>query len=409
MTKCDGETTLGTNNQNCRIPSPPDPNAFRTSSPEEGVRDQVQDRPSRRSAATDSLTERDEFVISHVARYRLLSYSQVHQFLLQSVDISFARRTIRRLARSGWLTTWEPGATTGGHARYALPTSRALRHSLSSFPTGPWAPVVQLMLPATRRRALELADGALPKWLPHQHEVNQLAIGFEHSRRSHVRWASTWDSPFPPRIGMFRSPQPDYVMVTDADGASPLLIFGEHDRASEPVERFARDPPALHGTNAVAEEVAERAKASWDHSPKLFSRTFHDFQTAEVVGAATAEEIGVFTIDLPRVKRVARAIAHALYYREKGRSWPGTFEVFCAFHSEESLHGRADGSEARGRFFCARPYEVRTTNHPDVWELQVHESEQELIFAMRFYGGPWVYARRVGLVVASAPVRLVRA
>ena len=238
MTKCDGETTLGTNNQNCRIPSLPDPNAFGTSSPEEGVRDQVQDRPSRRSTAPDSLTERDELVISHVARYRLLSYSQVHQFLLSSVDISFARRTIRRLARAGWLTTWEPGTTTGGHARYALPTSRALRHPLSSLPTDPWAPVVQLMLPATRRRSLELADGALPKWLPHQREVNQLAIGLEHSRRSNVRWMSTWDSPFPPRIGMFRSPQPDYVMVGDVDGASPLLVFGEHDRASEPVERF---------------------------------------------------------------------------------------------------------------------------------------------------------------------------
>lgn len=37
---------------------------------------------------------------------------------------------------------------------------------------------------------------------------------------------------------MFRSPQPDYVMVSDVDGASPLLVFGEHDRASEPVERF---------------------------------------------------------------------------------------------------------------------------------------------------------------------------
>jgi hypothetical protein len=174
-----------------------------------------------------------------------------------------------------------------------------------------------------------------------------------------------------------------------------------HNEANAQDVEYVRNVLTIqYGTNTVAEEVSERAKASWDHSPKLFNRTFHDFQTAEVVGAATAEEIGVFTIDLPRVKRVVEAIAHALYYLEKCRSWPGRFEVFCAFHSEHSLKGLPDGSEARGRFSSARSYDARATNHPDVWELQVHESEQELIFAVRFYGGPWLYARRIGLVVA---------
>lgn len=181
-----------------------------------------------------------------------------------------------------------------------------------------------------------------------------------------------------------------------------------HNEDNAPDVEYVRNVLAIqYGTNSVAEEVFERAKASWDHSPKLFNRTFHDFQTAEVAGAATAEEIGVFTIDLPRVKRVVEAIAYALYYREKGRAWPGRFEVFCALHSEQSLQGQPDGSEARGRFFCARPYEVHPTNHPDVWELQVHQSEQELIFAMRFYGGPWVYARRVGLIVAPEHLKVV--
>ena len=162
-----------------------------------------------------------------------------------------------------------------------------------------------------------------------------------------------------------------------------------------------------YNTNATAEEVAEKAKASWDNSPKLFNRTFDGIVSAEVHGGEAVEEIGVFTVDLPRVKRVVEAIAHALYYLERGHAWAGTFEVFCAFHSEKSLQGLPDGSEARGRFFCARPYVVRETLHADVFELQVHESPEELIFAMRFYGGPWIYARRRGSVIASARVPMV--
>jgi hypothetical protein len=156
-----------------------------------------------------------------------------------------------------------------------------------------------------------------------------------------------------------------------------------------------------YGTNTTAEEVFDRAKATWDHSPKLFLRTFDDIVKAEVVGPAAVDEIGVFTIDLPRVKRVMEAIAHAIYYQERGHAWAGTFEIFCALHSEKSLQGLPDGSERQGRFLAARRYKKRETRHPDVWELQVHESDEELIFAMRFYGGPWIYARRRGAIVMA--------
>jgi hypothetical protein len=122
---------------------------------------------------------------------------------------------------------------------------------------------------------------------------------------------------------------------------------------------------------------------------------------ARIEIVASSEEIGAFKVDLARVKRVMEAIAHAVYYLERGQSWPGTFEIFCAFHSEKSLQGLPDGSERQGNFLAARPYVVRETLHPDVFELQVHESAAELIFAMRFYEGPWIYARRRGRVVVS--------
>jgi hypothetical protein len=156
-----------------------------------------------------------------------------------------------------------------------------------------------------------------------------------------------------------------------------------------------------YGTNATGEQVFEKSKNTWDHSPKLFDRSFSGMGSAEVMDDDKTEEIGVFKADLPRVKKVVEAIAHAVYYLENGRSWPGKFEIFCAFHSEKSLRGLPDGSEAQGNFLANRPYATRQTLHPDVFELRVHESERELIYAMRFYGGPWIYARRRGAIITA--------
>lgn len=155
-----------------------------------------------------------------------------------------------------------------------------------------------------------------------------------------------------------------------------------------------------YGTNKTGEEVFEKAKGSWDKSPKLFNRSFDGMVKAEVVNGENSEEIGVFEMDLPRVKNVMSALAHALYYREKGHAWHGNFDVFCAFHSKKSLQGLPDGSERVGNWLAARKYIPRATLHPDVFEYQIHD-EAELIFAMRFYGGPWIYARRTGLIIAS--------
>lgn len=145
-----------------------------------------------------------------------------------------------------------------------------------------------------------------------------------------------------------------------------------------------------------------------DQSPKLFKRTFDGIMKAEVVNGEQSEEIGVFEIDLPRVKNVIAALAHAVYYRERGHAWHGTFEVFCAFHSKNSLEGLPDGSEGIGRWLADREYVGRSTLHPDVFEYQVHD-EKELIFVMRFYGGPWIYTRRVGRIVVeiSEPILTV--
>ena len=78
-------------------------------------------------------------------------------------------------------------------------------------------------------------------------------------------------------------------------------------------------------TNRTAEDVLEVSKRSWEYSQALFDRTFHDFGAVNIQG----EETVIFTFDLARVETVMTAIAHALIYRDFGRSYIGDWAICC--------------------------------------------------------------------------------
>ncbi|MFZ2492850.1 MAG: hypothetical protein WA208_15315 [Thermoanaerobaculia bacterium] len=75
-----------------------------------------------------------------------------------------------------------------------------------------------------------------PKWLQLQREVNDLVISIAAARP--LSWASTRDAPFVSKAGIVDLPQPDYVLIEGAAGVASELVFGEHDRGNEAVERF---------------------------------------------------------------------------------------------------------------------------------------------------------------------------
>ncbi|MEK6371211.1 MAG: replication-relaxation family protein [Acidobacteriota bacterium] len=204
-----------------------------------------------------SLTARDVAVLRSVVLLRVLTYEQLHRLAFAAADPSIARRRIRHLARAGWLATWEAPSRRGGHVRYAHPTAAAIRAILPTLtPDASWAALVASMVPRSERRPLELGAGA-PKWLAHQREVNHLVTSILASPDRRVRWASSWDCPFPSRAGTFALPQPDYVLVEEVGGA-PRLIFGEHDRGSEPIDRFTARKVALYGALAAFPEICEQ-------------------------------------------------------------------------------------------------------------------------------------------------------
>jgi hypothetical protein len=117
-----------------------------------------------------------------------------------------------------------------------------------------FAPLIRLMLPQTAKRALRLSGRTRPNWLAHQMEVNTLVLRLRET--TPLRWMSSWDCPFPSRLASFDLPQPDYVVVEEhAEG--PRLVLGEHDRGSEPIERFVARKVLLYAALAAFPDACE--------------------------------------------------------------------------------------------------------------------------------------------------------
>lgn len=208
-----------------------------------------------------NVTGRDTDAVTVVMLLRLLSYDQLRRLVFPSQDGSVLRRRGLLLEKEGWLQSWDAPLAHGGRIRYVHPTRRALRWAIDSLAARtkdePWAPLVRLMLPRSGRKPLMLGDGTIKKWLQHQREVNHLVTSIATSRGRRVLWASSWDCPLPSRAGMFTLPQPDYVLIEERDGL-PHLIFGEHDRGTEQVERFIARKVELYSALARFPEACQR-------------------------------------------------------------------------------------------------------------------------------------------------------
>ena len=239
------------------------PDAFETVTNSPQVRGAVHDRPTAAAGGVANLTDlplRDHAALRLLAQLRLLTYAQLRSACYPHAHPSVTRRRMAQLVRAGAITVWESPARTGGHTRFALPTPATLEVQLAALSrdaaVAPFGPLIALMLPQTTKRALRLAKGVpAPNWLPHQVEVNALVLRMRDTLP--LRWLSTWDCPFPRRLASFDLPQPDYVLVEEHD-AGPHLVFGEHDRGSEPIARFVERKVLLYAALAAFPEACTR-------------------------------------------------------------------------------------------------------------------------------------------------------
>jgi len=206
------------------------------------------------------LTARESALIYLAVLFRIAGYDQLRELLFKGQNTAAVRKCARVLEERGWLQRWNASISKVGRIGHVHPTARALSSALDaiegSIATEPWARAVALMLPASGRRALMLVR-PVPKWFAHQREINHLITRAICATGSRTVWASSWECPFPERVGMFDMPQPDYVLIqSGADG--PHLIFGEHDRGTEPIERFVERKVALYsGLAAFPDACAE--------------------------------------------------------------------------------------------------------------------------------------------------------
>jgi len=210
--------------------------------------------PSR--VSFEHLPVDDQKVLSAVVRHRLLSFAQVHRLRFAERHASLTRRRLRALRDQGWLVFRDGVRTRGRGVRFALPTARTLaavlpRLTCTTAQT-PYGGLVTAMLPRKSTRPLAFPDSTSPKWLPHQIEVNHLLARIATSSRA-IRWASSWDAPFASDAGI-ALPQPDYVLVEDV-GNTMRVVFGEHDRGTEPIERFIARKIELYTDLAAFPEI----------------------------------------------------------------------------------------------------------------------------------------------------------
>ena len=188
--------------------------------------------------AGSTIPERDRSVLAALVLLRLLSYDQLHRLLFAERDRSALRHRLAALAKSGWIARWDRARTATRAERYALPTAQTLDAAIAAIHLRAdgttFGALVAQMLPKVRR-PLVLAAAHDPKWLQHQREVNDLVISIVAARS--IAWASTWDASFASKAGIVDLPQPDYVLI-ERHGGTSELVFGEHDRGNEPVDRF---------------------------------------------------------------------------------------------------------------------------------------------------------------------------
>jgi len=139
-----------------------------------------------------------------------------------------------------------------------------------------------------------------------------------------------------------------------------------------------------YGTNLVASRVAETARASFENSPKLFNRTFSRVRPIIVAG----EETGSFRIDMPRFKRVIKAIAFAMYYHDFGKRNEGDFNVFStSLHSQSNLYlGIPDGYENLRDILSRTHFKSMPVPQPKVFKYGISRpGEGQIHYRFEFY------------------------
>jgi hypothetical protein len=177
----------------------------------------------------------------------------------------------------------------------------------------------------------------------------------------------------------------------------------EHNSKNSKDVEYVRNVITSHLSANEAGMIHFQNKAirSFEHSPKLFHRTFADAKPIILDG----EETAVYTFDLPRYKNVMEAIAYAVYFKMFGKTYPGSWVTFSPSMVSQCalLEGKPDGWDEYRQLLLQIKYTQVPTPQPRIFKLGIYQwNENQLLYAFVFYEGFVVNPLSQPLATATA-------
>lgn len=195
--------------------------------------------------------------------------------------------------------------------------------------------------------------------------------------------------------GTTREHVPPYCFFPEGyrDNLMTVPSCPDHNTKNSKDVEYIRNIIVTHfATNEVAREhFQNKALRSLKRSPKLFTRTFGGARPIILDG----EESGVSFLELPRFKSVMEAIAHAIYFKFAGTTYPGRWEIFGTSMVSPTMifEGKPDGSEELRRLLRQLDPTELPMPQSEVFSCGVKQwDEERLVYEFRFYGGFVVHA-----------------
>lgn len=100
----------------------------------------------------------------------------------------------------------------------------------------------------------------------------------------------------------------------------------------------------------------------------------------------------MFRADLERIRSVVRPIANAIYFKDHGQRYPGTWNVFVAsMKSWEDVAGLSSRWEPFRKLLAMTQFVSKPVPYPMIFTYAVNEMPGGLVLEFVFYGAFTVY------------------
>lgn len=167
----------------------------------------------------------------------------------------------------------------------------------------------------------------------------------------------------------------------------------EHNLGNSRDVEYVRNVIVSHrNVCGTAQELAQNASfRSFERSSALFYQTFENVQFVIINGERTA----TYPFDLPRFKRVMKAVAYAIFYKDnEQRKYDGNWNIFSStLLGANDLNGVPDDWQGFRELIGRIPFALKASPEPWVFQYGTHQFDdgRHFAYAFEFYGGLRAY------------------